>query len=270
MFDLPSMLGEYLLPLIILVPLAVLVVLVVTRQQKEEPWQQRRAETLTPPPRAPGRAPTDEVAPEMATVNTRAATPTEPAAFGPAMAYAPTEPAALGPATPFVAALDMAPPPSTEAPSPPPAPPAPAVTPRRRASDVLPSPPAPVDGPLPLLVVDDSAVVRAKLSKLLGGAGYAVTLARHGQEAIEQLDQRWFAMMITDLEMPEMDGFELIAHVSNDLRTENLPIVAITGHEALQAKVQDARGLYGIFKKPWNDRELLARVGVLAQLRPRA
>ncbi|MBN8506722.1 MAG: response regulator, partial [Burkholderiales bacterium] len=130
-------------------------------------------------------------------------------------------------------------------------------------------PAAPAAG-TPLLVVDDSAVVRAKLSKLLAGAGYSVTLARHGAEALELVNQHWFAVMITDLEMPEMDGFELIGHVSNDLRTESMPIIAITGHEALQAKVQDAKGLFGIFKKPWNDRELLARVAVLTQLRPRS
>ena len=264
MFDLPSMLGEYLLPLLLLVPLAVVVVLVVARQQKEEPWQQRQADLPLAPRPLPSAAP--QVAPFQATPRpTVAEAPTEPAALD-TRSYAPTEPAPLSPAapsiTPFIAAIDV------DAPAP--AEIAPVAPPRRRASDALPSPAAPADGPLPLLVVDDSAVVRAKLSKLLGGAGYAVTLARHGQEAIEQLNQHWFAMMITDLEMPEMDGFELIAQVSNDIRTENLPIVAITGHEALHAKVQDARGLFGIFKKPWNDRELLARVDVLSRLRPRA
>jgi CheY-like chemotaxis protein len=275
MFDLPSMLGEYLLPLLILVPLAVVVVLVVTRQQKEEPWQQRRAEPMPPPaprplppvarraePEETPRSPIAYAPTEPAALDMRGYAPTEPAPLGPPTAYAPTEPAPLGPATPFVAAIDIAAPAVAEQATPP--------LQRRRASDALPSPAAPNGGPLPLLIVDDSAVVRAKLSKLLTGAGYAVTLARHGQEALEQLNQHWFAMMITDLEMPEMDGFELIAEVSNDIRTENLPIIAITGHEALHAKVQDARGLFGIFKKPWNDRELLARVEVLSRLRPRS
>lgn len=256
MFDLPSMLGEYLLPLLILVPLAVVLVLLATRNQKDEPWQQRRdAQTpWTPPPARPVAPPPAPVAGQLL-----------PESRAPVAA-----PADFAPTSPYLedALTDT---PRVIAPAPvPAAPAAPVVTPqRRRASDALPGPAAPAGGPLPLLVVDDSAVVRAKLSKLLTGAGYAVTLARHGHEALEQLNQHWFAMMITDLEMPEMDGFELIAHVSNDIRTENLPIVAITGHEALQAKVQDAKGLYGIFKKPWNDRELLARVGVLTQLRPR-
>lgn len=150
-----------------------------------------------------------------------------------------------------------------------PAPLAAPVVPRRRATDRLGGPHAPASGPVPVLIVDDSAVVRAKLGKLLSSNGFAVTTARQGQEALEALAEQWFAVLITDLEMPEMDGFELIAHVSGDLLTENLPIIAITGHESLQAQVHDAKGLYGIFKKPWNDREMLQRVSALSMLRPR-
>ena len=49
-----------------------------------------------------------------------------------------------------------------------------------------------------------------------------------------------------------------------------IAVLAGTTSYALHAKVQDAKGLFGIFKKPWNDRELLARVAVLTQLRPRS
>lgn len=117
-----------------------------------------------------------------------------------------------------------------------------------------------------ILVVDDSAVVRAKLAKLLQLAGYRVTLAQDGVEAEEALARERFHLMITDLEMPRMDGFELIASVQGSLATEQLPIIAITGHEALQGRVRDCEGVFGIFQKPWNDRELLRRVAVLTQL----
>ena len=198
--------------------------------------------------------------------------PTEPMDLGP-----PITPY-LSPAAPATALLREVTPPTGPAPRRragdlPPEPNADAALalPRRRASDRADGPAAPVAGSsgTPILVVDDSAVVRAKLGKLLTSNGFAVTVARHGNEALEAIGQQWFAVMITDLEMPEMDGFELIAHVSGDLRTENLPIVAITGHEALHAQVHDAKGLYGIFKKPWNDRELLQRVTALSVLRPR-
>lgn len=263
MFDLPSMLGEYLLPLIIVVPLALVVLLIASRSGRDEAkrppppaWTPPRVppSTMTQP-RQPGEAPQGRAAASVAATDAAAAVTPFAEPVSP-WAYAATEPMPLQAETPRPAPAVFAP---TE-----PMPLMPEVAPPAAAA-----PAAPAAG-TPLLVVDDSAVVRAKLSKLLAGAGYSVTLARHGAEALELVNQHWYAVMITDLEMPEMDGFELIGHVSNDLRTESLPIIAITGHEALQAKVQDAKGLFGIFKKPWNDRELLARVAVLTQLRPRS
>ncbi|MEO5796962.1 MAG: response regulator [Rhodoferax sp.] len=121
-----------------------------------------------------------------------------------------------------------------------------------------------------LLVVDDSAVARAKLRKLLEGAGYSVALANDGAEALEVLASCSFAVLITDLEMPNMNGFELIAAVQGNMDTEDMPIVAITGHDEMQARVHDCQGLYGIFKKPWNDRELLKRVATLVQMRQKS
>ncbi|MBB4843329.1 CheY-like chemotaxis protein [Paucibacter oligotrophus] len=134
------------------------------------------------------------------------------------------------------------------------------------APPAQPSAPAAAVGPAALLVVDDSAVARAKLGKLFEAAGYQVTLARDGVEALDRLAEQRFAVLVTDLEMPNKDGFELIAAVQGGMATEDLPIIAITGHEELQTRVHQVQGLYGIFKKPWNDRELLKRVETLASL----
>ncbi|MDT9002415.1 response regulator [Paucibacter sp. APW11] len=133
----------------------------------------------------------------------------------------------------------------------------------------VPAMPVPVQpkAPLPVMVVDDSAVVRAKLGKLLQSAGYQVVVARDGVEALDLLGQQHVALLITDLEMPNKDGFELIADVQGSLDTEDLPIIAITGHEELQGRVHQVQGIYGIFKKPWNDRDLLKRVEALVSLR---
>ncbi len=127
--------------------------------------------------------------------------------------------------------------------------------------------PAPAAGAPVILVADDSMVARAKLGRLLQGAGYEVVLAADGVEALEALSKRFFSVLVTDLEMPNMDGLELISNVQGSLETEDLPIIAITGHDDFQARVRDVEGLYGIFKKPWNDRELLRRVSTLAHLR---
>ena len=118
-----------------------------------------------------------------------------------------------------------------------------------------------------ILVADDSLVARTKLGRLLEGAGYAVVLAADGVQALDALSTRRFSLLITDLEMPNMDGLELISHVQGSLETEDLPIIAITGHDEFQARVRDFEGLYGLFRKPWNDRELLKRVAALAHVR---
>lgn len=143
--------------------------------------------------------------------------------------------------------------------------PVPAAMPRVAAAP-LPATAAAPAGPASVLLVDDSAVARAKLGKLFAGAGYRVTLAKDGVEALEQLAQARFDVLVTDLEMPNKDGFELIAAVQGSLETEDLPIIAITGHDELHARVHEIQGLYGLFKKPWNDRDLLKRVEALAIL----
>ncbi|AZP13592.1 response regulator [Undibacterium parvum] len=126
---------------------------------------------------------------------------------------------------------------------------------------------AALDQRVAILVVDDSAVARAKLAKLLENAGYRVGLAKDGLEAMEKLNLEFFSVLLTDLEMPNMNGLELIAAVQGSMDTEDIPIIAITGHDELQARVHDYQGLFGIFKKPWNDRELLKRVATLSVLR---
>jgi CheY-like chemotaxis protein len=144
---------------------------------------------------------------------------------------------------------------------------------------VAPSPPA-AAAPMPprlakegaavkkqMLIVDDSAVVRAKLRKLFE-ARYEVTLAEDGEQAWAMIEAGTpFSVVLTDLEMPNMDGFELIGAIQRGLDTEDLPIIAITGSEDLKARVQTCQGLFGIFQKPWVDRELIKRVDAISNLR---
>ncbi len=127
-----------------------------------------------------------------------------------------------------------------------------------------------LEGPAVVLVVDDSAVPRTKLKKLFEGQGYKVETAGDGVEALDLIGKTRVDVVVTDLEMPNMDGFELIAAIQGSMETEDLPIIAITGHEELSARVHVISGLYGIFKKPWNDRELIKRIGALSTLRKKA
>lgn len=189
------------------------------------------------------------------------------------------------------ALADSIPPPAIEASEPeppaPPAPPAPRIiaaaaieAARSTAVPALvhqrPVAPVVVDGDPPaapagvaLLLVDDSAVARAKLRRLFESAGYTVTLARDGLDALERLAAGRYALMITDLEMPNMDGAALIAAVSARREDEHMPILAITGHEALQSRLTECQRLCGIFRKPWDDTDLLRSVETLVQAQRR-
>jgi CheY-like chemotaxis protein len=132
-------------------------------------------------------------------------------------------------------------------------------------------PPAPVVPALPhaadLLLVDDSAVARAKLRKLFEPAGYHVHVANDGVEALALLQKGRYALMITDLEMPNMDGVELIRSCKTQPQTASMPILAITGHDHLRAKFNECRDIAGIHRKPWIDDILLSHVAALVTRR---
>jgi CheY-like chemotaxis protein len=118
-----------------------------------------------------------------------------------------------------------------------------------------------------ILLVDDSAVARAKLRRLFEPAGYRVHLARDGVEALAMLEQGRYALMITDLEMPNMDGVTLINTCLARPQVAPMPILAISGHENLRAKFNQCRRVSGVHRKPWVDDILLSHVGTLVGTR---
>jgi len=81
---------------------------------------------------------------------------------------------------------------------------------------------------LNILVVDDSVTVRKVTSRLLERRGWRVWLAKDGLEAIQLLQERAVDAMLLDIEMPNMDGFEVAQQVRHDERLKRLPIIMIT------------------------------------------
>lgn len=160
--------------------------------------------------------------------------------------YADTEPPEVAVAVPVCAA--------------PPVPPARSTPPIPPAAPAAPAPASVVPLAADLLLVDDSAVVRAKLRRLFEPAGYRVALARDGQEALQLLALGRYALMVTDLEMPNLDGVGLINAVQGQAATAQMPIMAITGHDDLQARLDECREICGIYRKPWIDEDLLGHV----------
>ena len=83
-----------------------------------------------------------------------------------------------------------------------------------------------------VLVVDDSLTVRRVTQRLLSREGYRVTLAKDGMDALERLAEERPAIMLSDIEMPRMDGFDLVRNVRSDPALHGLPVVMITSRIA--------------------------------------
>ncbi len=118
-------------------------------------------------------------------------------------------------------------------------------------------------GPL-VLVVDDSLTVRRASQRLLERHGYQVALARDGLEALPLLRERRPAAVLLDIEMPRMDGFELLAAVRDDPQLRELPVVMVSSRIADRHRQRAYQlGASGYMGKPCREEELL---GLLAGL----
>ena len=118
-----------------------------------------------------------------------------------------------------------------------------------------------------LLLADDSAVARAKLRRLFEPAGYKVRLACDGVEALALLDKGRYAMMITDLKLPNLDGTALINTCLGRPDTARMPILAVSGHEGLRVKFNGCQDIAGVHRKPWIDDILMSPVVTLVGAR---
>ena len=79
-----------------------------------------------------------------------------------------------------------------------------------------------------IMVVDDSITMRRVASKLLQRNDYQVVTAKDGMDALTQLEEFKPDIMLLDIEMPRMDGFELASHMKNEEAYRDIPIIMIT------------------------------------------
>ena len=110
-----------------------------------------------------------------------------------------------------------------------------------------------------IMTVDDSASIRQMVSFTLKQAGYAVVEAVDGQDALNKLDASAAKMIITDLNMPNLDGIELIRAVRSNPAYRFIPIVMLTTESQAEKKQEgkDA-GATGWIVKPFKPDQLLA------------
>lgn len=115
--------------------------------------------------------------------------------------------------------------------------------------------------PATILVVDDTPANLRLLSSILSGAGYQVRPARNGQIALTAAQSDPPDLVLLDIMMPGMDGFEVCQHLKADPKTEHIPIIFISALDDIQGKVKSFElGAVDYITKPFQAEEILARV----------
>jgi CheY-like chemotaxis protein len=128
----------------------------------------------------------------------------------------------------------------------------------RAAAAARPAPKRPED--TLVMVADDSKIVRVKTGRLLAQHHYQVVFAADGAEALQQFEARVPDVLITDVEMPVMDGFELTRLVRARADTRQLPVIMITAADDRHQADATAAGVSVLLGKPYPDDVLLAHI----------
>lgn len=110
-----------------------------------------------------------------------------------------------------------------------------------------------------IITVDDSASIRQMVSFTLKQAGYGVIEAVDGQDALKKLEGKSVDMVLTDLNMPNMDGIELIRQLRSTSLFKFIPIILLTTESQASKKQEGkAAGATGWIVKPFKPEQLLA------------
>ncbi len=106
-----------------------------------------------------------------------------------------------------------------------------------------------------VMIVDDSCAMRAVIKKVISISGFKISEcleAGNGREALEKLKQNWVDVIISDVNMPEMNGLELLQSLSQDPLYQNIPVI-IVSTEGSSERMKEALtgGAKGFIKKPF-------------------
>ena len=116
-----------------------------------------------------------------------------------------------------------------------------------------------------ILVIDDEAEICNVISTCLIREGYEVFSAHNGREGLEMMCEVFPDLIILDILMPDMNGFEVGERIKNDELHKNIPIIIMTGNAtAKEDKLKGYKtGAYLYLEKPFDIHELIARINVI-------
>ena len=109
-----------------------------------------------------------------------------------------------------------------------------------------------------VLVVDDEEIIRNSLQRVLREAGYDVVTAANGQEALDKMSQLKIKLVLLDIKMPGLDGFQVLDLIR---KSSNVPVIMLTAVKEVTTVLDTlSLGADDYVRKPFHARELLARI----------
>jgi len=115
-----------------------------------------------------------------------------------------------------------------------------------------------------ILVVDDSPTERHVLAELLTRAGYQVTTAENGEEGIEKAKSELPDLILMDVVMPGLNGYQATRTLTRDDKTKHIPVIVCTSKGQETDKIWGLRqGAQDYLAKPINGEDLLAKIAAL-------
>lgn len=120
-----------------------------------------------------------------------------------------------------------------------------------------------------IIIADDDDDLRDLIEMVLSSAGYQVSAHRNGKLAWEALQKNGADMAVLDINMPEMDGLELLDLIRNSEKFKEMPVMLLTARKGMEDRAKGLeRGADDYFTKPFDNDELVKRVKLLEQAYP--
>ncbi len=117
-----------------------------------------------------------------------------------------------------------------------------------------------------ILAVDDESSQLALSRELIKSIGMNCDIAQNGKEALEKLEKNKYDLVLTDIQMPTMDGFELLNKIQSKNNLKHIPVIAASGRTTLNNNDYLAAGFSGNLLKPYKPQELLQKIGDVLHL----
>jgi CheY-like chemotaxis protein len=127
----------------------------------------------------------------------------------------------------------------------------------------------PSPGSRNVLVVDDDLALRGLFTRLLSRKGFSVDSAPDGRIALDQLNRHNYSVILVDLMMPEVNGFELLERISRESPSLLPRVIVLTGASQRVIESLDLSGVWGLIRKPFDIDDLVSSAIQCSSGKPR-